>query len=66
VWQLVNFCRARLPPCRKVFRMNTALAAGLYESEIPHRLFSLSVLRLCRFISDRLKPVLLKPNDLRD
>src|ERR1700688_2141221 len=42
VWQLTNLCRARLQPCRKVCRMNSALAAGLLGIELPHRLFSLS------------------------
>ncbi len=41
VWQLLNLCRARLQPCRKVFRIIAALAADLSDIELSHRLFSL-------------------------
>ncbi len=40
VWQQRNPCRARLQPCRKACKFSTALAAGLFGAELPHRLFS--------------------------
>jgi hypothetical protein len=41
VWQLLNLCRARLQPCRKVRKIGAASAAGLFKIELPHGLFSL-------------------------
>src|SRR6202049_4193411 len=44
-WQLLNLCRARLQPCRKVSGIIAALAAALSEIELAHLLFSLQSLR---------------------
>jgi len=38
LWQQPNLCRARLQPCRKPPRTKTALAAGPFEIELPHKL----------------------------
>jgi|SRR5580700_5151515 hypothetical protein len=62
VWQLLNLCRARLQPCRKVRKIDAASAAGLFKIELPHGLFSLWGVNLLLHATKphRLKPVLLR------
>lgn len=64
-WLLV-FCRARLQPCHEVCSINAALAAGMFEIELPHgphgeySVHARSSIDSREFKTDRLKPVLLQ------